>query len=279
MTATRKTCLVTGCSGGGAGAALADAFKEKGYHVFATARSPSKMPQSLHEASNVTVLALDVSSSESIAAAAEVVRNQTGGKLDVLINNAGLGMNMPGLDTSIADARKVFDSNFFGVLETIQAFSSMLVNAQGCIVNNSSVGGIVPLPFNSIYNATKAGLTQASEVWRLEMAPLGVRVMTLLTGGVETKFLSNLPSLTLPENSYYTSIKDIIESQPEHIPFAISPEAFAHDVVRQVEKGTTGKYWIGGGVSLARAALWIFPQWAIVSILWTCYVLGRLELD
>jgi short-subunit dehydrogenase len=149
MTATRKTCLVTGCSGGGAGAALADAFKDQGYHVFATARSPSKMPQSLHEASNVTVLALDVSSSESIAAAAEVVRNQTGGKLDVLINNAGLGMNMPGLDTSIAEARKIFDSNFFGVLETIQVFSSMLVNAQGCIVNNSSMGGLVPLPFNS----------------------------------------------------------------------------------------------------------------------------------
>jgi 1-acylglycerone phosphate reductase len=149
MTPTRKTCLVTGCSGGGVGAALADAFKDKGYHVFATARSPSKMPQSLHEASNVTVLALDVSSSESIAAAAEAVRNQTGGKLDVLINNAGLGMNMPGLDTSIAEARKVFDSNFFGILEMIQAFSSMLVNAQGCIVNNSSAGGLIPFPFNS----------------------------------------------------------------------------------------------------------------------------------
>jgi NAD(P)-dependent dehydrogenase (short-subunit alcohol dehydrogenase family) len=128
-----------------------------------------------------------------------------------------------------------------------------------------------------IYNATKAGLTQASEVWRLEMAPLGVRVMTLLTSGVETKFLAKLPSL-LPENSYYTCITDIIENQPEHIPFAISPETFAHDVVRKVEKGTTGKYWIGGGVGLARAALWCFPQWAIVSILWTCYVLGRLSL-
>jgi NAD(P)-dependent dehydrogenase (short-subunit alcohol dehydrogenase family) len=107
------------------------------------------MPRSLHEASNVTVLALDVSSFESIAAAAEAVRNRTGGKLDVLINNAGLGMNMPGLDTSIVETRKVFDSNFFGVLETIQAFSFMLVNTHGCIVNNSSVGGLIPLPFNS----------------------------------------------------------------------------------------------------------------------------------
>lgn len=149
MTISRKTCLITGCSGGGVGAALAEAFKDKGYHVFATARSPSKVPQTLHAASNATVLALDVTSSESIAAAAEAVRNQAGGKLDVLINNAGLGLEMPGLDTPISEARKLFDLNFFGVFEMIQAFSPMLVKAGGCIVNNSSVGGRFPIPFNS----------------------------------------------------------------------------------------------------------------------------------
>jgi NAD(P)-dependent dehydrogenase (short-subunit alcohol dehydrogenase family) len=145
-----KSCLITGCSEGGAGAALAEAFAKKGYHVFATARSPSKVPRSLHDASNVTVLALDVASSESIASAAEEVREKTAGKLDVLINNAGMGLSAPGLDTPMSDARKVFDINFFGVLEMIQVFSPLLVEAKGFIINNSSVGGHLPLPFLSM---------------------------------------------------------------------------------------------------------------------------------
>jgi short-subunit dehydrogenase len=150
MALPKKTCLVTGCSAGGVGAAFAEAFKNKGYHVFATARSPSKVPQSLHEASNVTVFALDVTSAESIASAVEEVRKHTE-KLDVLINNAGLGLNMPGLDTSIDEAKKLFDLNFFGVLAMMQAFSPMLVAARGCVVNNSSVGALIPFAFSSMY--------------------------------------------------------------------------------------------------------------------------------
>lgn len=151
MTITRKTCLITGCSKGGVGAALAEAFNGKGYHVFVTARSVNKIPQTLHDASDVTVLALDVSSSESITAIAKAVQTQTGGKLDVLVNNAGLGLETPILDTFIAEAKKVFDVNFFGALEMIQVFSPMLVNAGGCIVNNSSVGGRFPIPFIGVY--------------------------------------------------------------------------------------------------------------------------------
>lgn len=149
MVITRKTCLITGCSAGGVGAAFAEAFKDKGYHVFATARSPTKIPQTLHAAANVTVFALDVTSSESIAAAAEIVRDQTGGRLDVLINNAGGGLEMPLLDTPMDEARKLFDLNFFGAIEMIQVFSPMLINSKGCIVNNSSLGGYQSIPFIS----------------------------------------------------------------------------------------------------------------------------------
>jgi NAD(P)-dependent dehydrogenase (short-subunit alcohol dehydrogenase family) len=159
---TSKTCLVTGCSTGGVGASLAEAFKDNGYHVYATARSPSKMPSSFHEASNVTVLTLDVTSSESIAAAAERVRRETGGRLDVLINNAGLGLELPALDTPIAEARRVFDSNFFAVLEMIQVFSPMLIEARGCIVNNSSVGGRIPIPFCSTWISRECAMSKTN---------------------------------------------------------------------------------------------------------------------
>lgn len=116
-----------------------------------------------------------------------------------------------------------------------------------------------------MYQASKAALIQGSEVLRLEMAPLGVRVLTLLTGGVATNFLSNIPSLELPENSYYRSIKDIIAEKPDNISLGISPDAFASDIVHQVNKRTTGLYWVGGGASMVRFVLWLFPQWIIVS--------------
>lgn len=91
-----------------------------------------------------------------------------------------------------------------------------------------------------------------------------MRVLTLITGGVATNFLNNLPSVNLPADSYYLGITEIIRRQPEKVPMSISPEAFSVDVVRQVERGTTGKYWIGGGSTLARWCLWLLPQWAIV---------------
>lgn len=148
MAISPKTCLITGCSGGGVGAALAQAFRDKGYHVFATARFPSKIPGTLRDDPSVTVLALDVASPSSIREAVDAVRGATDGKLDVLVNNAGRGMNMPMLDTSIAEAKRLFDTNFFGVLETVQAFAPLLIKAKGCVVNNSSLGGFQAFPFN-----------------------------------------------------------------------------------------------------------------------------------
>lgn len=98
------------------------------------------------------------------------------------------------------------------------------------------------------------------------MAPLGVRVITLVTGGIATKFFVNLQTLTFPENSYYNCVKDIIEDNPEENPYGVKPEVFAQDVLNRVEKGATGKQWVGGGASIGRFALWLLPQGIIVSI-------------
>jgi 1-acylglycerone phosphate reductase len=130
--------------------------------------------------------------------------------------------------------------------------------------NKESPANVCACP--GIYNASKAALIQAGGVWRLEMAPLGVRVLTLITGGVQTKFLSNATSLELPEDSYYRGIKDIILDQSDHVQYGVSLEVYAREVVQQIDKGTTGKCWIGGGAGIARLALGLFPQRALVSI-------------
>jgi 1-acylglycerone phosphate reductase len=100
-----------------------------------------------------------------------------------------------------------------------------------------------------------------------------VRVITLITGGVATNFLTNLQPVTLPKDSYYTSIEKIIGEHPDDIPFAMKPELFALQVLRRVENGANGKYWIGGGSIMARLAMWLFPQSVLVGVVWARFIL------
>lgn len=263
-----KSVLITGCSAGGIGAGLADAFHAKGYHVFATARTPSKISPSLAEARNVTVLTLDVLSPEEIAAAVGSVTRVTGGKLDVLVNNSGRIMVMPGLDVSIEEGKKVFDTNYWAVLAMIQAFAPLLIKAKGCVVNNTSVSGVVPFgAFGSIYNSSKAAALLGSETWRLELAPLGVRTLTLVTSAVKSNAFNNLAPPKVPENSYYHGLQEYITGLCDGSmqDDGITAKEFGDKVVRQVEKGATGKYWVGGGAVGARFAAWLLPESLMVS--------------
>ena len=106
-----------------------------------------------------------------------------------------------------------------------------------------------------------------SETWRLELAPLGIRVITLLTGGVKTKFFNNMIDNTLPKDSYYSSIRTSIESLTDGRLQAkgMDVKVYATKVVAAVEKGSTGKVWIGADAPLAAFGLRFFPQFVMVS--------------
>ncbi|PQE19322.1 hypothetical protein CJF31_00009412 [Rutstroemia sp. NJR-2017a BVV2] len=149
---TAKSVLITGCSAGGSGSALAEVFQKRGLHVFATARTLSKMSH-LNDLPNVTLLELDVTSSQSIAAALEAVKTQTDGKLDYLVNNAGQSMVMPALDADIEEAKKLFDVNFWGVIAMTQAFAPLVIAAKGTVVNICSISGYVNAPWMSKWNS------------------------------------------------------------------------------------------------------------------------------
>lgn len=146
MATLSKTILITGCSTGGIGAALAINLAQAGHTVFATARNPSKIPTALTTHPNVKVLTLDVTSPESIAAAALAVE-EAGTGLDVLVNNAGAGYTTPVLDIDVDKAKIVHDINFWGPIRTVQAFSGLLIESKGRVVNISSVGGVVNTPW------------------------------------------------------------------------------------------------------------------------------------
>ena len=148
MSPPLKTVLITGCSANGLGSALAHGFQNANYHVFASLRNPSKISPSLASLQNVTIVTLDVLSSTSIASAVSLVSAQTGGKLDVLVNNAGTTSIAPGLDVDIEAGKELFDLNFWSALAMLQAFAPLLIEAKGCVVNNASISGVMPMNFH-----------------------------------------------------------------------------------------------------------------------------------
>ncbi|KAF7526513.1 hypothetical protein G7054_g10726 [Neopestalotiopsis clavispora] len=208
MVSVKKTVLITGCSEGGMGAALAVAFKEAGFRVYATARDPSKMA-SLSRA-GIETLTLDILSSESIAACASSVSS-----LDILVNNAGSSYSMPVADMDIKYAKQLFDVNVWAQLAVSQAFLPHLIKSKGMIVNQTSVVAAAAVPFQSAYNASKAAISMFSDCQRLELEPFGVKVIDLKTGAVASNLIKNqktLTPITLPRDSIYEPARDAVEA-------------------------------------------------------------------
>lgn len=225
MVTTKKTVLITGCSEGGMGAALAVAFQEAGLHVYATARDPSKMA-SIGRA-GIETLTLDVLSAESIAACVAKVPS-----LDILVNNAGASYSMPVSDLSIDDAKHLFDINLWAQLAVTQAFLPLLIQSKGMIVNQTSVVAAAAVPFQSAYNASKSAISMFSDCQRLELEPFGVKVIDLKTGAVASNLIKNQKALTpmsLPKGSIYEPAREAVES------------AMRNDKMADV--GTPAKQW------------------------------------
>ncbi|OCL07544.1 NAD(P)-binding protein [Glonium stellatum] len=248
----QKSVLVTGCSAGGIGASMAKSFQKRGFLVFATARNVSKLPSELTSLPSVETIALDVTSASSIAAAVDGVSKKTGGTLDVLVNNSGSGYTSPGLDVNIEKAKAMYDVNFWGVLAMIQAFAPMLIKAKGAIVNISSVSGELYDGYASMYASSKAALTNAGEAWRLELAPFGVRVVTVVTGVVASNFFANVPDYNTPEGSLYKPVEKNIREIEKAVGNFMPTDQYSERVVAAVIGGATGRLWEGNQATIVK---------------------------
>jgi len=247
-----KTVLITGCSDGGLGSALALEFANSPkFHVLATARNPAKMSH-LREKSNITLLTLDVLSEASIKSCLATVSADFG-SLDMLINNAGTGFMTPLSDATDLDAcRRTFDLNVWAALAVTQAFLPLLTKAKGVVVMNSSVASVIPVPGMGIYSASKAALAMLTDTLRLEVAPFGIRVVELKTGTVESHFHENSGKVVLPANSLYAPIKADMETlingtSKEDTSRRMDASVWAKQVVGQLVKSDPPtKVWKGG---------------------------------
>jgi NAD(P)-dependent dehydrogenase (short-subunit alcohol dehydrogenase family) len=265
-----RTVLVTGCSDGGLGAALALAFhKHRGYRVFATARKVERMTHL--RSLGIETLALDVLSEESIAACVEKVSSLTGATLDVLVNNAGAGYNMPIMDASSEQIRNQFDLNVFSVIRVIQSFFPLLRASSSptkMIVNNTSCAPVLAFPFLGPYTASKAALSTFTETLRLEMQPFDIKVVDLKTGAVKSHFFDNVSSnaaVVVPENSPYAAGKDVVEKFMQKGPPAklMDADVWAKNVVADLSKrggkGAPVQVWRGAGATSAWFAATFIP--------------------
>ncbi|KAF3767812.1 NAD(P)-binding protein [Cryphonectria parasitica EP155] len=267
VTTPTKSALITGCSEGGIGHHLALEFQRRGnIHVFATARSLAKM-EPLAGLPNVTLLALDVTSQASIDTAAAAVAAHTGGTLDYLVNNAGLQYVMPVLDLDNALARRLFDVNFWGVFSVTRALAPLVIAAKGTIANLSSIGTLLSLPYLVTYASSKAAAEAFSEGLRRELAPLGVKVATVMVGGVKTNIHSSHPALSLPEDSFYRPVANRIADRAagrDAEQYLGPPEDFARGLVDDLLRGASGKVYHGKMASMAGIAR-LLPSWLLVS--------------
>ena len=207
---SQRTVLITGCSNGGLGAALAVAFHAHGLRVFATARDPAKMADV--RLAGMETFTLDVLSDDSIKNCVEEVKTKTGGTLNYLVNNAGAAYHMPISDMDLNESRKLFDLNVWSYVAVTQAFLPLLIAAKGAVIaNQTSLLSVVPFPFLGPYNASKAAVTMLSDTMRLELAPFDIQVVDLKTGTIKSKILGKLAVWRLPKGSLYEPAREEVE--------------------------------------------------------------------
>lgn len=239
----KKSILITGCSPGGVGYALAMQFHSKGLHVFATARN-EKTAIDL-SALGIEALQLEVTSPESVANVKQHISERTNGSLDYLINNAGRNYTIPALDVDFDEVQATFETNVFSVMRMCQAFAPLLIQAKGTIVQIGSVAGEIPYVFGSTYNASKAALHSYSDTLRIELAPFGVNVMVVVTGGVKSNIAKTRREL--PEDSLYHSLDVEYQRRQTHSQEgAMENTVYAEGVVKAALKTKpTRSLWRG----------------------------------
>jgi short-subunit dehydrogenase len=239
MSNTSKIVLITGATAG-IGRTTALFLAKQGHHVIASGRKLDELAKLKAEAAGTKLdtMSLDVTSTESIAAAvAEVARLTNGHGLDVLVNNAGFGVLGPTSEITDSEMRRQYETNVFGLMNVTRAFlPKMLERRAGRIINVSSVGGRITLPFFGVYNSTKYAVESLSDALRYELRPFGVDVALIEPGVIRTNFestaVANLHAMN--QGPYAASLGKYEKMSKMADRFASNPIVIAKAISRAV---------------------------------------------
>jgi len=213
--------FITGCSTG-IGREIARAALEAGHSVAATARDASSVADFAAEFGDRAIaLPLDVTARDQITAAVAATEAAFGG-IDVLVNNAGYGYMAAVEEGHDAEVRKLFDTNYFGVVDTLKAvLPGMRARRSGHIVNISSMTGLVANPPNAYYSSTKFALEAVTEALATEVRPFGIKVTAIEPGAFRTDWAKRSMKESDTPIADYTDVaarKDLIKQFADHLP-------------------------------------------------------------
>lgn len=196
--------LITGASSG-IGRATALYLAERGIKVYGTSRS-GKGDDEL-KSREISMVAMDVTDDDSVKGAIEEILTKEG-TIDVLVNNAGSGISGPLEETSMEEFKNLFEINFFGTVRVINnVLPTMRKKKSGIIINTSSIGGIIGLPFQGVYSSTKFAIEGYTEALSKELNEFGIKVCMLQPGDFHTGFTKNriFTKATNENSPYYKS--------------------------------------------------------------------------
>ena len=237
-----KVVLITGASSG-IGLSTANFLLEKGFVVYGTSRSTVKAASF-----NFNLIALDVLKVDTIENAVSAILEKEG-RLDVLINNAGMGITGPVEDTPTDEMRKVFDTNLFGAVDVMKAvLPQMRKQKSGTIINVTSIAGYMGLPYRGLYSATKGALELVTESVRMEVKNFGIDVVNVAPGDFATNIAAGRYHTPVFEDSAYKKVYEAnLALMDAHVSDGMDPIEMAKTVFRIIEtKNPKVHYKVGG---------------------------------
>jgi short-subunit dehydrogenase len=225
----QKVILITGASTG-IGCACARYLSRQGYVVFGTSRTLKEQQLPYH------LVQMDVTDLQSVKKGVDEICNRAG-NIDVVINNAGIGIAGAVTDTSVEEAQQQFDTNFFGVMRVCQeVIPRMRAQQHGLIINMSSLAGLVSVPYQGLYSASKFALEGVSQAMRMELAPYNIKVVLINPGDFKTSFTANrhiIQKYLHTPHRQFTKTLEIITKDEQR---GSSPEKIGRLVEKIIEK-------------------------------------------
>src|SRR5579872_6847453 len=233
-----KVAIVTG-SASGIGFETALALAREGYHTYATMRDTKKGDKILEIAKKenlqIRVVELDVNNENTIKKAVEVILNEKK-RIDVLVNNAGYFLVGCLEDLTISDLKDQFETNFFGVVRTIQAvLPTMRSQKSGTIVNISSVAGRIGFPVTPAYISSKFALEGLSESMRYELAPFNIKTVIIEPEVIKTNLFATLKKATKPDSVYNDITEKVMQGLTMMSQMGTPPQEVARTIVNAVK--------------------------------------------
>jgi NAD(P)-dependent dehydrogenase (short-subunit alcohol dehydrogenase family) len=242
----KRVVLVTGASSG-IGLACATHLAGRGYRVYGTSRRPG---------TGDFTLTMDVTDDQSVERGVALVLEREG-RLDILVNNAGMGVAGPVENTSIEEAKRQLDVNFFGAFRVCRAvLPAMRSRRSGYIVNIGSIGGLIAIPYQAMYSASKFALEGLSESLRMEIRPFGIKVVIIEPGDHKTAITENRTAMSGGTDAYGESFQAALARTAHDEQSGPGPEQVARLLYRIVNTSNPRlRYTIGPAQQ--RAAVWL----------------------